>query len=150
MDAIATSTHPSGAPSHDPSINVDQTFGWGTQARQEHNNGLRRQPANVQATNPDRIARATQGTNQRIDHGNGLLTARKANVFAKASNQDPGQVVQAGMMPGMGHVGGFADDQLPAPAPAWGKIVLVSAGAGLLLWLLRSRSSDVDIVPPDR
>lgn len=154
MDVIATSSHPSGTPSRDPSINTEQTFGWGTQARQEHNNGLRRQPANVQATNPGRIARATQGPEQRIDHGNGLLTARKANVFAKASNQDPGQVVQAGMMPGMGHVGGFADDDLPAPAPAWGKLALGAAGAGLLLWLFMRRGnnadSGVDMVPPDR
>lgn len=153
MDVIATSAHPSGAPSRDPSINTEQTFGWGTQARQEHNNGLRRQPARVQSTNPDRVARATQGVDQRIDHGNGLLTPRKANVFAKASNQDPGQVVQAGMMPGMGHVGGFADDN-PVPAPPWGKLALGAAGAGLLLWLFMRQGSTadsgVDTVPPDR
>lgn len=152
MDVIATSAHPSGSPSVDPSIPVDTTFGWGTQARQEHNNGLRQQAATVRSTNPERVARATQSGPQRIDHGNGLLEPRKANVFARSSNNAPGQVVQAGMMPGMGQVGGFADDEVPAPVVfPWKPVVIGAAGLGLVWWLMRGRTaSDVELVPPDR
>lgn len=155
MDVIAAPSHPSAAPSTDPSISVDSTFGWGTQHRTEHNNGLRRQPTGVLSTNPGRVARATQGVDQRIDHGNGLLVTHKANVMAKSANNDPGQVVQAGMMPGMGHVGGFADDLAVATVP-WGKLALGAAGVGVLLWLMRRKpqkqraDSGVDVVPPDR
>ena len=163
MDVIASAGHPSAAPSTEPTVDQPRSRGWGTLQRSEHSNGLSiASQRGVMATNPQMVARSTQGAARRSEHDNGLTRPRDMVVTSQSANNDPSQVLDSHARTRRALVGA-PDGVAGVPLiPPTGKLAIVVIGlAGLAWWLSKKRAapagarrgrgtSDVDMVDPDR